>query len=208
MSLFNKKIKKLSSIYKYNDVFGAYLDASLMDAFDKNVQAILFNLYRVSDLIETCIDNIPDDVKSDITSEKIIAEVYKQDNHSDIDSEIGSDKFKTADKDWDEEFERFQDTLIEWCDSYDFQITRLNDIAQHLLDLRRNELPKAIANGKKAIDWNDIDTSSKNVIITYYSYQPVLFRYCQLNILDILNNTNRYEEIEKDYAAVNIKMRR
>ena len=189
----------------YVNAFDMYFSAYLMSGFDKNVQSILFNLYRISDLIESCIDNIPEHIKSEITSDKIVVEVFKQNQFSDKDNELDIEKFENADKDWEVEQERLTDTLIEWGSRFQISNQELNKIGQYILDLRKHKLPEAIANGKRAIDWSEIDTNSKNVINTFYRWQPILFRFCQLNILDILNNTNRYEKIEKDLDKLEIE---
>lgn len=216
MSLFNKifddefinsrnNSNSDDSICGYVDAFDMYFSAYLMSGFDKNVQAILFNLYRISDLIESCIDNIPEHIKSEITSDKIVVEVFKQEQISDKDNELDIEKFENADKDWDEESERLHYTLIEWGSRFKESNLELYKIGQYILDLRKEKLTNAIANGKIAIDWDEIDINSKNVINTFYRWQPILFRFCQLNILDILNDTNRYAEIERDLEKLEIE---
>ena len=208
MSLLNKAFdkvydnKKEISLYDSDDVWDAYYMAYLMSQFDKNVQTSMFLLYRITDMCESYIADIPNDIKNGVTNENIQKEYAEQYAFSDEYDELDIDNFQNANKDWDIEHDRLSDSLIEWTSSFENLIVIMDEIVQYISDLKTDKLPQAIENGKTAISYNEIDTKSQNIIKFFYKAAPILFRFCKLNILDIYNNTNRYNRIMADYESI------
>ena len=208
MSLLKKAFDKVYdnkneiSLYDSDDVWDAYYMAYLMSQFDKNVQTSMFLLYRITDMCESYIADIPNDIKNGVTNENIQKEYAEQYAFSDEYDELDIDNFQNANKDWDIEHDRLSDSLIEWTSSFENLIVIMDEIVQYISDLKTDKLPQAIENGKTAISYNEIDTKSQNIIKFFYKAAPILFRFCKLNILDIYNNTNRYNRIMADYESI------
>ena len=208
MSFLNKAFDKVYdnkneiSLYDSDDVWDAYYMAYLMSQFDKNVQTSMFLMYRITDMCESYIADIPNDIKNGVTNENIQKEYAEQYAFCDEYDELDIDNFQNANKDWDIEHDRLSDSLIEWISSFENLIVKMDEIVQYISDLKTDKLPQAIENGKTAISYNEIDTKSQNIIKFFYKAAPILFRFCKLNILDIYNNTNRYNRIMADYESI------
>ena len=64
--------------YDCHYVLNEYWIAYLMSSFDKILQSTLFDLYRITNMIENCVDDVPEEIKNNISIGTITEEYDKQ----------------------------------------------------------------------------------------------------------------------------------
>ena len=185
-------LRKITGAYMFSEsrIFDYYHLMSVINKFDKMVQAGLFSMYKASSDIDK-ITGIPNEAKSSITTEMIEIEIEDQwgrnlEYTTGIMGEIAGNMTAAKHLDF------IRDTIEEWENFFMKVYKNGMDIVTPFeyihIDFSKYE------NGT---DFYALSFKDQSKIMLFGLLAPILFEFCKLDVNDVLYNSDKFDEKKK-----------